>query len=71
MLGKIIGAVAGAKAANHVRGVGQTGGALLGVGATTLARRLSPLALVTLAAGAYAAKRYNARRRQQPKSAKA
>lgn len=65
MLGKIIGAVAGAKAANHISGVGQTGGALLGIGATTLARRMSPLALVAVAAGAYAVKRYNARRRPQ------
>ena len=58
MIGKIIGAVAGAKAADHVRGIGGGGGALLGVGVATLARRLSPLGLVALAAGGYAAKRY-------------
>ena len=42
MLGKIIGGIAGAKAANHVRGINEPGGALLGIGAAALARRLSP-----------------------------
>ena len=58
MFGKIIGGIAGAKAANHFRGVGGTGGALLGVGAASLMRRMSPLGLVALAAGGYAFKRY-------------
>ncbi|OYW47266.1 MAG: hypothetical protein B7Z08_00555 [Sphingomonadales bacterium 32-68-7] len=62
MIGKIIGAVVGAKAADHVRGVGGTGGALLGVGAATLARRLGPVGLIALLAGGYAAKRYAEKR---------
>ena len=58
MIGKLIGAIAGAKAADHVRGVSGTGGALLGAAAPMLLRRLSPVALVALAAGGYAFKRY-------------
>ena len=58
MLGKIIGAVAGQKAAQHVSGVDGTGGALLGVGAATLLRRLGPVGLVVAAVGGYAVKKY-------------
>jgi len=72
MFGKIIGGIAGAKASDHFRGIGGTGGALLGVGAATLLRRLSPLGLVALAAGGYAFKRYRDKqekpgRKRQPK----
>jgi hypothetical protein len=62
MIGKIIGGIVGAKAADHVRGIGGTGGALLGVGAATLARRLSLPAMLALAAGGYAFKRLSERR---------
>ena len=62
MIGKILGGIVGAKAADHVRGIGGTGGALLGVGAATLARRLSLPAMLALAAGGYAYKRYSERR---------
>jgi hypothetical protein len=58
MIGKIIGGIAGAKAADHMRGVGGTGGALLGIGAATLAKRLSLPAMLAIAAGGYAFKRY-------------
>lgn len=58
MIGKIIGAIAGEKIARHVRGIDGTGGALLGVGAATLLRRLGPVGLVAAAAGGYALKRY-------------
>jgi hypothetical protein len=60
MLGKIIGAMAGAKIANHARGgIRGPGGALLGAGAVAAARRLGPLGLVAGAAGAYLLKRHN------------
>ena len=62
MIGKLIGAAVGAKVADHVRGLGGPGGALLGAGAVALARRLSPMALLAAAAGGYAAKRYYDRR---------
>jgi hypothetical protein len=67
MIGKILGGIVGAKAADHVRGIGGTGGALLGVGAATLARRLSLPAMLALAAGGYAYKRYSERRDSRAK----
>lgn len=65
MIGKIIGAVAGAKAAEHSRGLGGPGGALLGAGAVAVARRFGPLGLVAAAAGGYWLKK----RREQAESA--
>lgn len=65
MFGKIIGAVAGAKAADQVSGLNEPGGALLGIGAAALVRRLSPMALLALLAGGYALKRYNDRRERE------
>jgi hypothetical protein len=62
MIGKIIGAALGAKAAEHTRGVGGAGGALLGVGAAALLRRMSLPAMLALAAGGYAYKRYSDKR---------
>jgi len=62
MIGKILGAVIGSKAAkSQPGGLGGTGGALLGVGATALARRFGPLGLIAAVAGGYALKRYNNR----------
>lgn len=70
MIGKIIGAVAGAKAAEHTRGIGGPGGALLGAGAVAVARRLGPLGLLAAAAGGYWLKRRNDRAQQaRPKRA--
>lgn len=62
MIGKILGAVAGKKAAEHVRGVNGTGGALLGIGAATLIRRLGPLGLIAATVGGVALKRHLDRR---------
>lgn len=58
MFGKIIGAIAGKKLASRPGGISSSGGALLGAGAVTVLRRLSPLGLVAALAGGYAAKRY-------------
>ncbi len=58
MIGKIIGAFAGGKIAEHTRGIGGPTGAVLGVGAAALARRMSLPALLAITAGGYLAKRY-------------
>ncbi|KMS56116.1 hypothetical protein V474_14110 [Novosphingobium barchaimii LL02] len=67
MIGNIIGAVAGNQAAKHIQGVDGTGGAVLGVVATTVLRRLGPAGLLAAAVGGYALKRYSERRKaKQP-----
>ena len=65
MIGKIIGGIVGAKAADHVRGINDPGGALLGIGAAALARRLSLPAMLAIAAGGYAYKRYSDKREKR------
>lgn len=67
MIGKIISAVAGAKAADHMRGVSGTGGALLGAAAPMVLRRLGPVGLIAAVAGGYALKRYKDKHAAQPK----
>ena len=62
MIGKIIGAVAGKKAADHMRGVSGPTGAILGATAPMLLRRLSLPAMLAIAAGGYAFKRYKDKR---------
>lgn len=58
MIGKIIGAAVGAKVAERTRGgLGGPGGALLGMVAVPLARRLGPVGIAAVAIGGYAAKR--------------
>lgn len=58
MIGKLIGAIAGKHVARNVSGGNGNGGALLGVAAATLARRLGPIGLVAAAAGGYVLKRH-------------
>jgi len=59
MIGKIVGAMAGAKMANSVSGgIGGTGGAILGAGAASMAKRLGPIGLIAALAGGYALKRH-------------
>jgi hypothetical protein len=61
MLGKLIGAAIGQQAARHIGGVNGTGGALLGLGAAAVLRRLGPAGLIVAAAGSYALKRHRDR----------
>jgi hypothetical protein len=69
MIGKIIGAIAGKQASKHVRGIGGTNGALLGVAATTVLRRLGPLGLIAVAAGGYGMKKYSEKRQAETRKA--
>lgn len=61
MLGKIIGAIAGERAARHLNGVNSPMGAALGAGAVSFARRFGLLGILAVAAGGYAFKRYRER----------
>ncbi|MEE4454283.1 hypothetical protein [Novosphingobium resinovorum] len=54
MFGRILGAIAGSKVAQHVRGVDGTGAAILGVAATSALRRLGPFGLIAAGLGGYA-----------------
>ncbi|WP_324261423.1 hypothetical protein U4960_15060 [Altererythrobacter sp. H2] len=62
MIGKILGAFAGSQLAKNTSAIGGTGGALLGAGAATLARRASLPTLVALTAGGYFLKRHMEKR---------
>jgi hypothetical protein len=57
MIGKVIGAFLGGKAAQHVRGIEGPTGAALGVIAPALIRRLSWPAMIALGVGGYLAKK--------------
>lgn len=61
MIGKVIGAVLGAQAAEHTNKLGGASGAAAGVLATMLLRRLSLPALATIAVGGYAFKKLSER----------
>ncbi|MES2492472.1 MAG: hypothetical protein V4579_04225 [Pseudomonadota bacterium] len=63
MLGKIIGAMAGARAARSAGAGSGPGGALLGAAAVAVARRFGIPGMIAAAAGGYALKRYTERRR--------
>jgi hypothetical protein len=67
MIGKLIGAAVGKKAADHMRGVSGTTGALLGATAPILLRRLSLPAMLAIAAGGYAYKRYQDKQEKRTK----
>lgn len=62
MFGKIIGAIAGSKAAKHSRHIGGTRGALMGVASASLLRKLSIPAVLAIGAGGYALKKYKDRK---------
>ena len=66
MIGKIIGAFVGGKAAQHVRGIQGPTGAALGVVAPMVLRRLSFPAMVALGVGGYLAKKAFDKRTAEP-----
>lgn len=57
MIGKVLGAFLGGKAAQHARGIDGATGAALGVIAPLVLRRLSWPAMVALGVGGYLAKK--------------
>lgn len=59
MIGKIIGAGLGAKAAEHTKSIGGPVGAAIGAAAPFVLRRMSIPAMLAIAAGGYAYKKYS------------
>lgn len=57
MIGKLIGAFAGAQASKYTRSLGGTGGAVLGALAVPVISRMRLPALLALGAGGYMAKK--------------
>ena len=57
MIGKILGAFAGAEASKYTKSIGGTGGAILGALAVPVISRMRIPALLALGAGGYAAKK--------------
>ena len=57
MIGKLVGAYFGSKAAQHSREVGGPAGAVLGVLATSVLARMSLPAMIVLGAAGYGAKK--------------
>ena len=62
MISKIVGAMAGSHLAKSTSAIGGTGGALLGAGAATIAKRASLPVLIALTAGGYLLKRRSDKR---------
>ena len=69
MIGKVLGAFLGGKAAQHVRGIAGPTGAALGVLAPVLLRRLSWPAMLALGVGGYLAKKIADRPAAKPADA--
>lgn len=59
MIGKVIGALAGAQASKYTRSLGGPGGALLGAVAVPVVRRMKWTSLAALAAGGYLVTKLN------------
>jgi hypothetical protein len=68
MLGKIIGGLVGAKLSKGASGVNEPGGMVMGAVAVAVARRFGIPGMIAAAAGGYALKRYQERRRVVPAS---
>jgi hypothetical protein len=62
MLGKILGAIVGKKAAEHTSAVGGAGGAILGAAGATLLKRASLPTLAAVTVGGYALKKWKDKR---------
>ena len=62
MIGKLIGAMIGANAAERMRGMNEPTGALMGAATVALARRFGLMGFVAAVAGGYVLNRYAERR---------
>lgn len=62
MIGKIMGGIAGTRAARHSSSVSGASGAFLGAASVALLRRMSIPALIAVSAGGYAFKKYRDRK---------
>jgi hypothetical protein len=71
MIGKVLGAFLGGKAAQHVRGIEGPTGAALGVLAPMLVRRLSWPAMLAIGVGGYFAKKALHKNQTPPGSSRA
>ena len=71
MIGKIVAAYLGSKAAKETSALGGSTGAALGVAATALISRMSLPALAAVTAGGYLAKKLAAKGKQTPARAPA
>ena len=69
MIGKVIAAVAGAKAADRTRSVSEPGGALLGIGTLMLVRRFGIPGMIAAAAGGWALKRHSEKKQRRARPA--
>ena len=69
MIGKLIGAAVGAKAAEKTREIGGPTGAALGILATSVISRMSIPAMLTLGAAGYLGKKFMDRNEAEKKSA--
>jgi hypothetical protein len=69
MIGKLIGAAIGERAAREMSGGNQVVGAVVGAVALPLLRRLGPTRLLALASGGYAMKYLIERSREAPNTA--
>lgn len=67
MIGKIIGALAGAEASKYTKSIGGTGGAILGAVAVPVIARMRIPALLALGAGGYLAKKMIDKQPAQPR----
>jgi hypothetical protein len=62
MLGKILGAIVGKKAAEHTSAIGGAGGAILGAAGATLLKRASLPTLAAVTVGGFALKKWKDKR---------
>jgi|GEM_PF-2233040 hypothetical protein len=65
VIGKIVSAMVGKKIAERTPGLSEGGGALIGLAAATVMRRMGPLGFVAAAGGGWLATRYLAKRQER------